>query len=264
MSAISGRREQIVELVRRQGFMTIDALAQQFQVTPQTVRRDINELADQGALQRFHGGAGLPSSTENIAYSSRQVLNLEAKQKIAAEVAASIPDQASLCINIGTTAEEIARALLGHADLSVLTNNLHVAALMAGNEDFQVVVAGGIVRAKDRGIVGEATIDLIRQFRVDYAIVGISAIDHDGTLLDYDYREVRVAQTIVEHARKVFLAADASKIGRRAMARMGHLEQVDVFFTDQQPSDEFCRVLEAAGTELRVAGASAMDDRTVA
>ncbi|MCB1970101.1 MAG: DeoR family transcriptional regulator [Geminicoccaceae bacterium] len=254
MNAIDGRREQMVELVRRQGFMTIDALAQQFAVTPQTVRRDINELADLGLVQRFHGGAGLPSSTENIAYSSRKVMNLAAKQRIAAEVASRVSHHASLCINIGTTAEAVAMALLEHKGLSVLTNNLNVAAMMAGNEDFQVVVAGGTVRARDRGIVGEATIDLIRQFRVDIAIIGISAIDLDGTLFDYDYREVRVAQTIIEHARKVFLAADASKIGRHAMARMGHFEQVDAFFTDRQPPAELCDVLERAGTELCVAG----------
>ena len=253
MTGMAGRRGQIIDLVRRQGFMTIEALAQQFGVTPQTVRRDINELADEGLVQRFHGGAGLPSSTENIAYSNRQVMNLDAKRKIAAEVAASVTDHSSLCINIGTTAEEVARALLDHKGLSVLTNNLHVASLMAGNEDFHVVVAGGLVRARDRGIVGEATIDLIRQFRVDIAIVGISAIDLDGTLLDYDYREVRVAQAIVEHARKVYLAADASKIGRRAMARMGHLEQIDILFTDRSPPEELRRVMEDVGTELRVA-----------
>jgi DeoR family glycerol-3-phosphate regulon repressor len=181
-------------------------------------------------------------------------MHLEAKRRIAREVARHIPDDASLCINIGTTNEEIAKALLDHRGLSVITNNLHVAELMAGNEDFQVVVAGGLVRARDRGIVGEATIDSIAQFRVDIAVIGISAIDLDGTLLDFDYREVRVAQTIIGHARKVYLAADHSKIGRPAMARLGDMSQIDAFFTDRAPPPELAAVLESCGTRLVVAG----------
>lgn len=253
MTTQGGRRASIVALVQRQGFVTIESLAQQFEVTPQTIRRDINELAEEGILQRYHGGAALPSSVQNIAYSSRQVLHLEAKQRIAKAVAAQVPDNASLSINIGTTNEEIAKALMRHRGLSVITNNLNVANLMAENEDFQVIVAGGIVRARDRGIVGEATIDSISQFRVDIAVIGISAIDLDGTLLDFDYREVRVAQTIIRHARQVYLAADASKLGRPAMARLGDMSQIDTFFTDKPPPAELEAVLEAAATRLVVA-----------
>jgi len=253
VTRLGGRRAEIVALVQRQGFVTIEALAQEFEVTPQTIRRDINELAEEGILQRYHGGAALPSSVQNIAYSSRQVLHLEAKQRIARAVATQVPDNASLIINIGTTNEEIAKALMRHRGLSVITNNLNVANLMAENEDFQVIVAGGIVRARDRGIVGEATIDSISQFRVDIAVIGISAIDPDGTLLDFDYREVRVAQTIIGHARQVYLAADASKFGRPAMARMGDMSQIDIFFTDQPPPPELLPVLESAGTRLVVA-----------
>ncbi len=254
MSQSGGRRAEIVALVERQGFVTIEALAQQFQVTPQTIRRDINELAEEGILQRHHGGAALPSSVQNIAYSSRQVLHLEAKQRIARAVAQHIPANASLSINIGTTNEEIAKALMRHQGLSVITNNLNVASIMAANEDFQVIVAGGVVRARDRGIVGEATIDSIRQFRVDIAVIGISAIDLDGTLLDFDYREVKVAQTIIRHARRVYLAADHSKIGRPAMARLGDMAEIHSFFTDQRPPGELQAVLASCGTRLVVAG----------
>lgn len=253
MNASSGRRAEIVALVERQGFVTIDALAQQFAVTPQTIRRDINELAEDGLLQRHHGGAALPSSVHNIAYASRQVLHLEAKQRIARAVARHIPDHASLSINIGTTNEEIAKALMLHQGLSVITNNLNVASIMAANEDFQIIVAGGVVRARDRGIVGEATIDSISQFRVDIAVIGISAIDLDGTLLDFDFREVKVAQTIIRHARRVFLAADHSKLGRPAMARLGDMRDIDTFFTDLPPPPELGSVMESASTRLVLA-----------
>ncbi len=247
------RRHAIVDLVRRQGFAAIEALAQQFQVTPQTIRRDINELCEQGALQRFHGGAGLPSSVENLAYPTRQVLCLEEKRRIAGLVARHVPHHASLFINIGTTNEEVARALLRHQGLSVVTNNLNVASILSGNPDLRVIVAGGLVRPRDRGIVGEATLDLIRQFKMDIGIIGISGIDGDGALLDFDYREVRVAQAIIENARKVWLAADHTKFGRNAMVRLGTIDQIDALFTDRPPPAPFRDLLAATEVTLHVA-----------
>jgi DeoR family glycerol-3-phosphate regulon repressor len=247
------RRERIVELVRRQGFVSIEALAQLFAVTPQTVRRDINALCDQAVLQRHHGGAALASSVENIAYPDRQVLRIEEKRRIARQVAEHIPDHASLFVNIGTTTEEIAKALLRHQGLRVITNNLNVAALLCGKPDFQVIVAGGVVRARDRGVIGEAAIDLIRQFRVDYGVIGISGIDLDGTLLDFDYQEVRVAQAIIANSRRVYLAADHTKFGRNALVRLGTLEDVDALFTDRAPPAPLRERVEAADVALHVA-----------
>src|SRR5579875_3913424 len=216
-AAVAGRRDAIVRLVEQRGFMTTEALVKHFDVTPQTIRRDVNSLDAEGRLSRFHGGAGPASSSENVGYRTRKILHLEEKQCIAREVAARIPAGASLFINIGTTNEEIARALVRHSGLRVVTNNLNVATLLLNAEGCEVTIAGGLVRKSDGGIVGEATIDLINQFKVDYGIIGISGIDLDGTLLDYDYREVRVAQAIMRNARRVFLAADHSKFGRPAM-----------------------------------------------
>ncbi|MDX6749642.1 DeoR/GlpR family transcriptional regulator [Geminicoccaceae bacterium 1502E] len=255
MANESERREQILDLVRRQGFASIEALAQKFQVTPQTIRRDINDLCRKALLRRYHGGAGLPSSVENLAYQTRQVLHLAEKRRIARLVAEHIPDAASIFINIGTTTEEVAKALMEHQGLRIITNNLNVAGMLAGKADFQVIVAGGIVRARDRGIVGEAAIDLIRQFKVDFGIIGISGIDLDGTLLDFDYQEVRVAQAIIANSRKVFLAADHSKFGRSAMVRLGHVDQIDALFTDAAPPAPLRDALRAAERELFVAAA---------
>ena len=253
MSSIEQRRVAIIELAQQEGFASIEALAQRFGVTPQTIRRDINALCEQGALKRFHGGASRSSSVENLTYQARQSLHMPEKQRIARLLADHIPDDASLFINIGTTNEEVARALLQHKGLSVVTNNLNVANILSENPDFQVIVAGGLVRARDRGIVGEATIDLIRQFRVDIGVIGISAIDTDGSLLDYDYREVRVAQAIIANSRQVYLAADRSKFERGAMVRLGTIEQVDALFTDSPPPPRLRELLQVAGVKLHVA-----------
>ncbi len=255
MSASEERQERILDLTRHHGFVAIETLAQRFSVTAQTIRRDINRLCAQGALRRYHGGAGLPSSVENLAYSARQVLCLEEKRRIAALVARHVPDRASLFINIGTTNEEVARALIAHKGLHVITNNLNVAGILSGNPDFEVIVAGGVVRARDRGIVGEAALDLIGQFKVDIGVIGISGIDADGSLLDFDYREVRVAQRIMENSAQVFLAADHTKFGRSAMCRSAHLDRVDAVFSDRAPPKAFRAALAAAEVAVHIADA---------
>jgi DeoR family glycerol-3-phosphate regulon repressor len=254
------RQERILDLVRRHGFATIDALAEQFKVTPQTIRRDINYLSKQSLLRRYHGGAGMASTVENVAYQTRQILCHEEKRRIAAMLARHIPDGASLFINIGTTTEEVARALARHGHLKVITNNLNVAAIMSTNADIEVTIAGGVVRSRDGGIIGEATVDFVRQFKVDYGIIGISGIDGDGSLLDFDYREVRVARAIIDNARRVCLVVDHTKFGRSAMARLASIGDVDAVYTDRPPPEAIRKILSDNKVDLYVAGGVADSD----
>ena len=247
------RHERIVEMIRERGFLTTEELVTTFHVTPQTIRRDLNELDRQGLISRHHGGAGEPtSSTVNAGYTERQRMQSTEKDRIAETLAKRIPDGASLFINIGTSTEAVARQLLGHSRLKVITNNLHVAALLLQREDFTVIIAGGEVRNRDGGIIGEATRDFIGQFRVDYAVMGISGIDLDGSLLDYDYHEVRVAQAMIANARYRFLTADHSKVGRNAMMRLGHIKDIDALFTDGHLPEPLQDTLAEHQTELVV------------
>ncbi|QYD68598.1 DeoR/GlpR family DNA-binding transcription regulator [Paraburkholderia edwinii] len=250
---LNARQQELLEWVQRDGFVTVDDLAAHFDVTPQTIRRDVNWLADINLLRRYHGGASLPTSSENVSYSARQRMFHDEKRRIAALVATHVPDQASLFINLGTTTEEVARALNRHRGLHVITNNLNVASMMSGYPDCEVLVTGGIVRPWDKGIVGELAIDFIRQFKVDFAIIGTSSIETDGTLRDFDTREVRVAEAIIEHSRTVFLAADHSKFGRPALVRQGHLNQIDSLFTDAAPPASMAETIAAAGTQVFIA-----------
>jgi DeoR family transcriptional regulator, glycerol-3-phosphate regulon repressor len=248
------RQSQLLDEVKRCGAASVEALAERFGVTLQTVRRDVKLLADAGLLARFHGGVRLPSSTtENIAYRQREALNAEGKQRIAKAVAARVPNGCSLLINLGTTTEAVARELLQHKGLRVITNNLNVAAILADNPDCEVIVTGGVVRHRDRGIVGEAAVDFIRQFRVDIGIVGISGIESDGSLRDFDFREVKVARAIIEQSREVWMAAGHDKFNRPAMVEMARIHQLDRLFTDAPPPEPFAALLAEANVELDVA-----------
>ncbi|MFC4292476.1 DeoR family transcriptional regulator [Sphingorhabdus arenilitoris] len=240
---LSQRQEAILALVDNQGFVATEQLVEHFKVTPQTIRRDINLLCDKKLLERFHGGAGKPTSISNQPYDHRLHSFSEAKHRIAQAVAAHIPNGSSLFLNIGTTTEMVAQALTGHRDLRIVTNNLHVAAILSKNDSFDVMIAGGQLRKIDGGITGPATTDFISQFRLDYGIIGVSGIDEDGSLLDFDYQETRNAQAIIAHSRETILACDHSKFGRRAMTRFGHLSEIDRLFTDQPPPPHYAKLL---------------------
>lgn len=251
---LNPRQSALIEMVRAQGSATIEELAKRFDVTLQTVRRDVNILSEAGLLSRFHGGVRIEASTiENIAYRKRQGLHAAGKQRIAEAVARAVPDGCSLILNIGTTTEAVAQALLKHRGLRVITNNLNVAAILSSNADCEVIVAGGVVRTRDRGIVGEAAVDFIRQFKVDIALIGISAIEPDGSLRDFDMREVKVAQTIIAQSREVWLAADHSKFHRQAMVELARLDQIDRLFTDTAPPAPFDALLREAEVQCVVA-----------
>lgn len=250
---LTARQSDILNIVQERGFAPIEVLSQHFQVTPQTIRRDINKLCSHGLLRRYHGGAGLASSVENVDYSARKSMLHDEKRRIARMVARHIPDRASIFINIGTTTEEVAMALAERNRLKVITNNLNVAMILSGSEDCEVIVAGGMVRHRDKGITGEATVDFIKQFKVDYGIIGVSGIDEDGTLLDFDYHEVRVAREIIANSRQVYLVADHTKFDRNAMVRIGSLEEVNALFTDKRPPKRFREMLAKEDVDLHVA-----------
>ena len=255
-SGINERQSKIVEIARSDGFVYIEELAKIFDVTSQTIRRDIKILCDQGILRRYHGGASLASNTANMDYSQRREVMKDEKLRIGEMIAQHIPDGASLFLNVGTTTESVASALLNHKALRIITNNINVAAQLSQREDFDVTIAPGRVRPPDLAVIGEATIDFIHQFKVDFGIIGISGIDEDGMMLDFDYREVRVAQSIIKNSRTIFLATDSTKFGRRAMVKLGHLSELDGLFLDAMPPEPYASLLVNSGVNVHVASAS--------
>ncbi|MDG5973331.1 Glycerol-3-phosphate regulon repressor [Sphingomonas sp. S2M10] len=230
--AIAERHRHIVELARGAGKVQVEDLADRLGVTPQTIRKDLKVLAGKSILSRVHGGAIVTSGVDNLDYGTRRTVAAPEKAAIGAAAAALIPDGASMFINIGTTTEAVAAQLKGHSDLMIVSNNLNVIDILSDHPSAEVIVAGGQVRASDRAVVGALAMQFIQSFKVDYALIGASAIDPDGSLYDFSIDEVQVARTILDHARKVILVSDSSKIGRAAPVRIGHVSQINYLVMD--------------------------------
>ena len=248
------RHPDILDIAKTEGKVSVDDLAERFGVSVQTIRRDLSDLAEMGKLERVHGGAILPSGTTNIAYSQRRTLNAAAKSQIAKACAATIPENCTLFMNIGTTTEAVAENLLDHQDLMVVTNNINVANILTANENCEVIVTGGALRRSDGGLIGLLASRTIEQFKFDLAVIGCSALDSDGDLLDFDIQEVGVSQTVIKQSRRTFLVADHSKFNRTAPARIASISEIDTIFTDGETPkdlDDLCSTLE---TTLVIAG----------
>lgn len=250
--ALNFRQIEILELARNEGRVAVEALAERFNVSLQTIRRDLSEMADGGHLERVHGGAVVRSGAANFAYDERRRMHEAAKAAIGRACAQAIPDNSSIILNLGTTTEAVARELLGHSNITVVTNNINVANILMANESCEILVAGGTLRRSDGGLVGALTTDFMTQFKVDFAVIGASALDADGDLLDFDLAEVRVSRKIIEQARKSFLVTDASKLERSAPVRLASLSEIDAVFIDQPLPEPIARRCRDWGTAVNV------------
>ena len=232
------RQKEILELARKDGKVTVDGLASLYSVTVQTIRRDLSDLADSGRLVRVHGGAMVPSGVVNIIYKERRRVNEAGKKAIAKRCAKEIPDGASVFMNIGTSTEAVAEELLDHENLLVVTNNLNIANTLAANPSCEIILAGGVLRRADGGIVGGLTVEMVKRFKFDYSVLGCSAIDADGDMLDFDDQEIMVTNTAIDRSRNVMVVADQSKFERKAPLTICSLADVAVLFTDGKlPAD---------------------------
>lgn len=248
------RQIALLEEVRARGAVSVERLALRLNVTMQTVRRDVQRLADAGLLLRFHGGVSLPRAAPSVgAWKARQALRADAKARIARSVVSAIPDGSSLMLGTGTTVEAIARELLRRPGLRVITHNLHAAQVLSEHPDCKLHIAGGILRTRDCALEGEGTVAFLQQFKVDITIQSAMGIDPDGTMRDIDLREMPVAQTMMAQSRECWLATDVSKFSQAALAESGRLHHIKRVFTEALPPAPFPALMQEAGVALTIA-----------
>ena len=250
---ITERQREILALIRTQGRVDVDTLAASFNVTTQTIRRDLGELCDRGLAARTHGGAKRMLSVSNVGYEERRKIQIAAKERIGRVAASLIPNDCSVTLNIGTTTEQVAHALSGHTGLIVLSNNVNIITMFIGSNVKELILVGGSVRQSDGAIVGGDAVEFISRYKVDYAVIGASALDDDGAILDFDSREVSVARAILRNARTKILVCDATKLQRSASVRICHVSELDYIVTDTTPPSRFMEAAKHGKTQVLTA-----------
>ncbi|MEN2991577.1 DeoR/GlpR family DNA-binding transcription regulator [Tistrella sp. BH-R2-4] len=255
---LTPRQADILAIVRDQGFATIDALARQFDVSAQTIRREIIRLDAQKRLQRFHGGAGVIEPAVRPVYAEKQATQTSAKDSIGRCAAGLIPDGAAIFLDVGTTVEAVARALAARSGFTIVTNSLPAAMLLAagsggGGGASEIYVTGGSIHGPDGSLIGDTTISGLDRFRCDVAVIGFSGVDDDGALMDFDLHKVAAKQAMIRAARMVIAVGVASKFTRAAPVRIATLAQIDRIVTDTMPPRHITDAAAQAGTRIVVA-----------
>lgn len=247
---LNDRQNIILNLLQDSEQLSVDDLAERFAVSTQTIRKDINQLCEQGLARRLHGGISLPATTRNISYHSRQTIRSASKQHMAERLADKIPEGASLFLGIGTSVALFAKALCHHKRIRILTNNLDVANILCDQPETEVIVAGGTLRHNDRDLVGESVTRFIEQFRVDFGVIGSGGLSPEHGLLDFDPSEADVSRAILNNARQRVLLADSTKWSRKPMVKVAPFNQIDLFVTDLLPDHSLADTLSDQGVKL--------------
>jgi DeoR family glycerol-3-phosphate regulon repressor len=245
------RQAAILKALKQQGACRIRELADALRVSGETIRRDIIEMARDGAIQKVHGGAALADPLHEPSFSQRMATNAGAEQAIARLAAAEIANGDTLMLDTGSTTACVAQALVGHRDLLVVTNSVDIARTLATRNGNRVYMAGGELRADDGAALGPTATDFVAQFYVRTAILSIGAIDIDQGLTDYDLAEAAFSRVVISRAERKIVVADHSKFGRRGLVGICPLERIDLLITDRKPPAEFAERFAAAEVAVR-------------
>lgn len=245
------RRTKILEVVARDGEATVEALSARFEVSPETIRRDLAQLATSGALQKVHGGARRARLHAEGSFQQRLSEHPDAKAAIARKLAALVDPGETLFIDTGTTTLSCAEQLAAIPGLTVITNSVRIAEVLGrGAGQARVWLLGGGFAADNAQTVGPMVIEQIARFRADHAVLAVSAVDPASGAMDADFDEAQVARAMIAHATNVVVVAQGAKLGRKAAFRVCRLEDIDVLVCDDMPGDAFRAALAAAQVEL--------------
>jgi DeoR family glycerol-3-phosphate regulon repressor len=254
--ALSRRQQQIIDkLDFTSGVLSSAEITSMFNVSVQTIRKDLNELSELGFVRRVHGGISLPGNNHNISFSNRTVMGLAAKQNIARKVVTLLPENSSVFIGIGTTPQQVALALLDHPGLTVVTNNINVALTLSNSPNIETYLAGGLVRPGDQDTMGPETTAFFSKFNIQYGVFGVGGLSQKGQLLDFSPEEASVSQTIMENSETRILVADHSKINRYAPLVTGTLKDIDILVMDSV-SESFRQSCMAFESEIIEVGST--------
>jgi len=230
------RQHQIMELLHEHRSVKVADLIKKFQVSIETVRRDLEYLEREGMLKRVHGGAVLEEiNSRELSFMDRQNKHLEAKKELAEYAARYIIEGQSIALDVSTTNTEFAKVLAKKFEkLTVLTNSLPIVQELASKSNFTILLAGGIVRNQEMCVVGDMAEAFISQFHIDTFFMSMSGISLTNGLTDYGIGEVQIKQRMLKSAQKAIVLADSSKFDVISLLKVCDFNQVDKIITDSR------------------------------
>ena len=258
-SAITGllsepRRRRILEWIQEEGAARVRDLAAAFGVSEATIRQDLERLEAEGQITREHGGAYLNSMPAQVGMLSlHHQENMDKKRKIGALAASLVKDGETLILDAGTTTTEVARQLTGRRDLTIITNALNIALIMGAVPGFAVHMPGGQFKAPTLSLSGDKSVDYFRNIFAGRLFLATAGVALEAGLTYPSFADLQLKEAMIKAASQVCLVADSTKINRSSFTRLGALEVVHAFITDDGISDADAKEFERRGIEVLIA-----------
>ena len=245
------RHQEIVRLARAQGRVDVTALADGFEVTAETIRRDLTTLERAGVLRRVHGGA-IPVERLGFepALATRDSVLITEKERIAKAALAEVPEEGAIILDAGTTTARLAHALPADRELTVVVNSPVLATLLGTRANLNVLLIGGRIRGKTLAAVDDWALRPLADLYVDVAFIGTNGCSVQRGLTTPDPAEAAVKRAMIAAARRSVLLADHTKFGNDYLARFGTLAELDLIISDTSLDDDLAEDIEAAGVRL--------------
>jgi len=249
------RYRRIMDLLRQNGRVTVAELSESLQVSPVTIRRDLEKLEEREWLLRTHGGAVLPPEGGSDEFREKSVLEkqeqfVEEKRRIARAAAELVHNGETVALTPGSTNLFLAECLGGKKDVTLVTNALNIALAAARFPELDVVVVGGKLRRKSLAVTGPIAEADLRELRVDKLFLGVDGLDPDAGLTTPNLSEAGVNRCMIDIAREVVVVADRSKFGKVTLSCIAPVERADLIISDRGLSQEMARRIEEKGVRL--------------
>jgi DeoR family transcriptional regulator of aga operon len=244
------RLNAILERLSGNGSLGIAQVAAELAVSPATIRRDLQILESQRLLARTHGGAVAQGLLYELPLRYKSARHQEKKLRIAQEAASRVADGSAVGLTGGTTTTEVARALVDHRRLTVVTNALNIATEIAVRPSVKLVVTGGVARPESYELVGPIAESSLAGLNLDVAFIGVDGISPEAGLTTHHEIEAHTNQALIERSRSVVVVADSSKIGRVTFARICQIDRVHHLITDTGADPEELAPIIEAGVQV--------------
>jgi DeoR family transcriptional regulator, fructose operon transcriptional repressor len=245
------RRNAIISAVELQGTVKVANLAKDLGVTEMTIRRDLGLLEQEGLVKRIHGG-GIKTTGRSYepTLALRSTVNIEQKKKIARLASELVLEGNFIALDVGSTAYEIARCLVGRRNITVITPSLYTANLFVNHPEIRLIVPGGIVRPGETSMIGELSHRAFDMLHVDRFFMGVGGIHARAGLTEYNWDDTLVKQAIMKNAKEIIVVADSSKFDRIATVNIASLERIDLLITERMPSPPLSDALQRANVKI--------------
>lgn len=248
------RRKRIIDWIEEEGSARVRDLAAAFEVTEATIRQDLERLEKAGQVTREHGGAFLNSVPSQVAsHALHHRIEMDRKQKIGALAASLVADNETIILDAGTTTTEVATRLTVRKNLTVITNALNIAMVLGSVPGFSVHMPGGEFKPPTLSLTGDKSVDYFRDILAGKLFLATAGVDVELGLTYPSFADLQLKQAMIRAAQHVYLVADASKINKPSFTRLGDLDLVQTFITDDGISDKDAKSIEARGIELLIA-----------